>query len=187
MKKILMNLVAVGVAAGSLGVAATAVMAQDAMATTTVSFIDADTDKNEDVTPGEAKVVWPELTDEQFMMADADKSGGLNQQEYDALAAGTTPPPSAGGTADGAMAAPAADAMAPDAMSSMVSFVDADTDKNEDVTPAEAMAAWPDLTEEQFAMADVDKSGGLSQQEYDALTSGTMAPPAAVNPPAPTN
>jgi hypothetical protein len=36
-------------------------------------------------------------------------------------------------------------------------------------------------------MADVDKSGGLSQQEYDALTSGTMAPPAAVNPPAPTN
>lgn len=94
MKKLIITTVAA--LALSTGIA----VAQDAMAPANVSFVDADADKTGDVTLAEAQVVWPDLTQEAFTAADANKDGSLDQQEYDALAAGTTPPPSAAPTTE---------------------------------------------------------------------------------------
>ncbi|MBE7732733.1 EF-hand domain-containing protein [Devosia faecipullorum] len=55
-------------------------------------------------------------------------------------------------------------------------FVAVDTDANGGVSYAEAVIAWPDLTEEAFAAADLDGNGELSAEEYEALT--TAATPA---------
>lgn len=55
-------------------------------------------------------------------------------------------------------------------------FVAVDTDANGGVSYAEALVAWPDLTEEAFAAADLDGNGELSSEEYDAFA--TAATPA---------
>jgi len=57
-------------------------------------------------------------------------------------------------------------------------FVSVDTDANGSVSLAEAQLAWPDLTEEAFTAADIDASGELSLEEYDALAA--TAVPAAM-------
>jgi len=48
-------------------------------------------------------------------------------------------------------------------------FISVDADVSAGVSLVEAQAAWPDLTPEAFAAADVDASGELSAEEYDAL------------------
>lgn len=52
-------------------------------------------------------------------------------------------------------------------------FVSVDTDANGSVSLAEAQVAWPDLTEEAFTAADIDASGELSLEEYDALAAAS--------------
>ena len=44
-----------------------------------------------------------------------------------------------------------------------------DIDVSGGVSLVEAQAAWPDLTAEAFAAADIDASGELSADEYAAL------------------
>lgn len=50
-------------------------------------------------------------------------------------------------------------------------FASVDADASGSVSLAEAQVAWPDLTAEAFAAADIDVSGELSAEEYDALAS----------------
>ena len=76
MKKILITIAAIGLTTG-------VAVAQDVPA-----FTAADGDASGDVTLAEAQAVWPDLTQEAFDAADTDKSGSLNQTEYDALSAG---------------------------------------------------------------------------------------------------
>jgi hypothetical protein len=60
-------------------------------------------------------------------------------------------------------------------------FPAVDTDANASASLAEAQAALPGLTPEQFTAADTDASGGLSAEEYAALVTaagGTPAPAA---------
>ena len=51
-----------------------------------------------------------------------------------------------------------------------------DTDASGDVSLTEAQVVWPTLTEDAYKAADIDQSGSLSQEEYDAYL--------AANPPA---
>jgi len=55
-------------------------------------------------------------------------------------------------------------------------FASVDTDANGGISYAEAVVAWPDLTEEAFAAADTDGNGELSAEEYDALVAASAAP-----------
>jgi len=48
-------------------------------------------------------------------------------------------------------------------------FTTVDTDASGAVSLAEAQIAWPDLTEEAFAAADLDGNGELSADEYATL------------------
>jgi len=54
-------------------------------------------------------------------------------------------------------------------------FVSVDTDMNGTISLIEAQVAWPDLTEEAFAAADLDGNGELSAEEYDALVAAATA------------
>jgi hypothetical protein len=51
-----------------------------------------------------------------------------------------------------------------------VEFKDADADSNGAVTMAEAQAAMPDLTPDEFAQADRNGDGMLTRAEYATLT-----------------
>jgi hypothetical protein len=58
-------------------------------------------------------------------------------------------------------------------------FATVDADASAGISLAEAQVAWPDLTEEAFAAADVDANGELSLEEYEALVAAAAAAPAA--------
>jgi len=55
-------------------------------------------------------------------------------------------------------------------------FTSVDADASGGISYTEAVAAWPDLTQEAFAAADVDGNGELSAEEYDALVAASAAP-----------
>lgn len=55
-------------------------------------------------------------------------------------------------------------------------FTTVDGDVSGGVSLVEAQVAWPDLTAEAFAAADVDGNGELSAEEYAALTAAAAAP-----------
>lgn len=80
MKKLLVSIVALGFS--------TAVMAQAA-----TDFASVDTDTSGDISLTEAQVVWPDMTEEAYNAADADQSGSLSQEEYDAYLAANPPAP----------------------------------------------------------------------------------------------
>jgi len=54
------------------------------------------------------------------------------------------------------------------ALAAAMDFTKVDANGDGQVTMDEAKAAGLELTEQQFAAADVDKSGGLSEAEYKA-------------------
>jgi Ca2+-binding EF-hand superfamily protein len=83
------------VAALSLGVLTAAAHAA------TVDFATADTDHNAEVSMTELLEVMKTVTPEQFAAADTDKSGSLNQSEYNAIpdAASLSTAPATGGDA----------------------------------------------------------------------------------------
>ncbi|SFV37439.1 hypothetical protein SAMN05216456_2923 [Devosia crocina] len=54
-------------------------------------------------------------------------------------------------------------------------FASVDTDMSGGVSFVEAQAAWPDLTEEAFAAADVDGTGELTPEQYAALSGAAPA------------
>ena len=56
------------------------------------------------------------------------------------------------------------------AMAATMDFKSVDADGDGQVTLVEAMNAGLDWTAEQFAAADTDGSGGLSEEEYKAVT-----------------
>lgn len=76
------------------------------------------------------------------------------------------------GLSGAAMAQPATD------------FTTVDADVSGGVSMAEAQAAWPDLTVEAFAAADLDGNGELSADEYASLTAAaaSAAAPAEMTP-----
>jgi len=53
-------------------------------------------------------------------------------------------------------------------------FASVDTDANGSVSFAEAVVAWPDLTQDAFNAADVDGNGELSLEEYEGLTASAI-------------
>jgi hypothetical protein len=55
-------------------------------------------------------------------------------------------------------------------------FAAVDIDASGDVSLTDAQVVWPALTEDAYKAADIDQSGSLSQEEYDAYL--------AANPPA---
>lgn len=55
-------------------------------------------------------------------------------------------------------------------------FTAVDTDLNGTISYSEAVIAWPDLTEQAFAEADIDGSGELSPEEYEALLASLETP-----------
>lgn len=57
-------------------------------------------------------------------------------------------------------------------------FASVDTDTSGGISLAEAQVAWPDLTEEAFTAADLDASGELSAEEYDAVVAAAAGPAA---------
>lgn len=56
-------------------------------------------------------------------------------------------------------------------------FASVDTDTSGDISLMEAQVVWPDLTEDAYKAADLDQSGSLSQEEYEAYLAAN--PPAA--------
>lgn len=62
------------------------------------------------------------------------------------------------------------------AMAQMVTdFTSVDADASGGVSVAEAQVAWPDLTPEAFAAADLDGNGELSAEEFAAATGAAPA------------
>tara|TARA_R110000868_G_C10561918_1_gene736965 strand:- start:49 stop:276 length:228 start_codon:yes stop_codon:yes gene_type:complete len=59
--------------------------------------------------------------------------------------------------------------LATPALGAAVSFESADANGDGNVTMEEAKSVMPDMTEEQFADADADESGGLSKKEFEAI------------------
>jgi hypothetical protein len=55
------------------------------------------------------------------------------------------------------------------------SFATADSDTSASVSLAEAMAIWPDITQDAFTAADTNMDGALDQTEYDAYVAGLPA------------
>jgi hypothetical protein len=55
-------------------------------------------------------------------------------------------------------------------------FTSVDTDVSGGVSLAEAQFAWPEITAEVFAAADLDVSGELSADEYVAVVSAAAVP-----------
>lgn len=49
------------------------------------------------------------------------------------------------------------------------SFADVDTDANGELSFAELVLIWPDLTQDEFDTADRDGSGGLTADELNTL------------------
>lgn len=49
------------------------------------------------------------------------------------------------------------------------SFADVDTDANGELSFAELVLIWPDLTQDEFDTADRDVSGGLTADELNTL------------------
>jgi len=80
MKKFLITVAAIGLT--------TAAFAQAAA----VTFASVDTDTSGGVSLAEAQVAWPDLTQEAFDAADANKDAALDQTEFDAYVA-TLPAP----------------------------------------------------------------------------------------------
>lgn len=65
-------------------------------------------------------------------------------------------------------------------------FADVDADANGELSFAELVVAWPDLTQAEFDVADVDKSGGLTADELNSLQpSAVPAVPATPDAPVP--
>jgi hypothetical protein len=54
------------------------------------------------------------------------------------------------------------------------SFADVDTDSNGELSFAELVIVWTDLTQEEFDTADLDASGGLTADELNALQPATL-------------
>jgi len=67
-----------------------------------------------------------------------------------------------------------------------MSFADVDTDGNGELSYTELLVAWPDITQSEFDVADVDLSGGLSANELNSLQPANMAIPAPAAPAAST-
>jgi hypothetical protein len=65
-------------------------------------------------------------------------------------------------------------------------FADVDADANGELSFAELVVAWPDLTQAEFDSADADKSGGLTADELNTLQpSAVPSVPEAPAEPAP--
>lgn len=69
----------------ALSLAVIAATAGAAHAQTPTTFADVDTDANGELSFAELKIVWPDLTQEEFDGADQDKSGGLIAAELNTL------------------------------------------------------------------------------------------------------
>lgn len=54
------------------------------------------------------------------------------------------------------------------------SFADVDTDGNGELSFAELLVVWTDLTQEEFDAADADGSGGLTPDELNTLQPATL-------------
>jgi hypothetical protein len=55
------------------------------------------------------------------------------------------------------------------------SFATADSDTSASVSLAEAMAIWPEITQDAFSAADTNMDGALDQTEYDTYVAGLPA------------
>lgn len=82
MKKLLITIAAIGLSSAAFAQAAA------------VTLTSVDTDTSGGVSLAEAQVAWPDLTQEAFDAADANKDGSLDQAEFDAYVA-TLPAPAA--------------------------------------------------------------------------------------------
>ncbi|PXA97469.1 calcium-binding protein [Nostoc sp. 3335mG] len=69
-------------------------MSGAAFAQAATDFASVDTDANGGLSLAEVQVAWPDLTAEIFATADADGSGELSAEEYDALVAASAAPAS---------------------------------------------------------------------------------------------
>lgn len=100
MRKIAYSLAALALSATSFS---TAVLAQQ---TPTPAFTTVNSDKSGEVSYGELQIVLPNVSQDQFNSADADKSGGLSETEFATITAAgtgslTTNPPAATGNMSG--------------------------------------------------------------------------------------
>lgn len=59
-----------------------------------------------------------------------------------------------------------------------LTFAEVDTDGNGELSYAELVVVWPDLTEDEFNAADLNMSGGLDPDELNALQPSTLPAPA---------
>lgn len=66
-----------------------------------------------------------------------------------------------------------------------MTFAEVDTDANGELSYAELVVVWPDLTEAEFNAADLNMSGGLDPDELNALQPSTLPAPAPGEAPAP--
>ena len=69
----------------ALSLAVVVATAGAAYAQSPTNFADVDTDANGELSFAELQIVWPDLTQEEFDGADADKSGGLIAAELNTL------------------------------------------------------------------------------------------------------
>ncbi|MFD1253957.1 MULTISPECIES: EF-hand domain-containing protein [Devosia] len=68
-----------------------------------------------------------------------------------------------------------------------LTFADVDTDGNGELSFAELQVVWPDLTQQEFDLADIDGSGGLSIEELNSLQPSTLPSPTGVPAETPAN
>lgn len=83
MHKIAVSLAILGLSAGA------------ALAQTPTTFADVDSDNSGELSFVELQAVWPDLTQDEFDIADRDNSGGLNVDELNSLQPAAVPAPPA--------------------------------------------------------------------------------------------
>ena len=156
MKKILITLAAIGLS----GLSASAVFAA-------TDFATLDADDNDQLSISDIQMGYPGFTQDQFIKLDIDGNGTLNESEFAGVASLGLEGVDGPLAVEGAMGAEVTGSVT--APSSTWTFLDLDQDDDDKLTLAEALQAWPELTQAEFDAADLDKDMFLNNTEYEAL------------------
>jgi len=77
----------------ALGLLAAGLFAAPAFAQTPLTFVDVDSNGDGRLSYEELQLVWPDLTQDEFVSADVDAAGGLTPDQLDTLQPSSVPTP----------------------------------------------------------------------------------------------
>ena len=77
----------------ALGLMAAGLLATPVLAQAPLTFVDVDSNGDGRLSYEELQIVWPDLTQEEFVAADVDGAGGLTPDQLDTLQPSSVPTP----------------------------------------------------------------------------------------------